>query len=246
MDGVGPWGSSSEFFQIPIDNVRSMYSLRRSPFRVWFVLLSFMILALGGLWILGGRPTQISVEVHSALPSSILAERFEMHCRMLPHLNLRQVGGYIAPRESTSIRVQPIAISVPASANGIVMPCPIADIVLHAPPRQSDLDPAVVSCDVEFQAADQLKLEWYGRDERFIYLREYDEGHHARLVKLEPDQVEFVPNENPESEGCVVRYVVLMQHRGWERLYGKLFTKSCEESAKVRLVWICEQLESQR
>ncbi|MBL8892836.1 MAG: hypothetical protein JNL67_22860 [Planctomycetaceae bacterium] len=222
-----------------------MKALRSSPFRVFLVMLSFLLMALSGLWIMGGSPTKISVEVHSELPSSILAHRFEMHCRLLPTMKLSHAGRQLALPQWASSRCEPIAISLAAGSSRYVLPFPLADIVFRTPPGPKDMDPAVVSCDAEFQAADPLQLEWYGRDERFIYLREYDADHHVRLIKLEPEQVQFIPDENAESSGCLVRYVVVMEHHGWERIYGKLFTKSCEESAKVRLLWICEQLESQ-
>jgi hypothetical protein len=225
-----------------------MHAFKSSQLKVLLVFGSFVSLAMGGLWVLGGRPIEISVEIHSSLPSSVLSQRFERHCQQLPPLK-HSTSGVTPRRLAISAESVGVVHALPAGLVGVgttAVPVPLADVVLGAETGgRTDFDPTMVFTDPEFHSADSLEFEWYGRDEQYIYLREFDNEHRVRLVKLAPDQVEFTPAPGGESEGCLVTYVVVMQHTGWRRLYGAFFTRGYEELTRTRLTWICRQLESQ-
>jgi hypothetical protein len=223
-----------------------MHTSKNSPVRVLLVFATFLLIAVGGLWLAGGRPTELYVEVHSPLSSAELLRRFERKLARLPELSA-------ADTSDAASRTVPIhgALVAPISTIGlpgqVTIPVflPLADVIFSSEPSgQSIIDPAIVFTDTKFFTSDAMELEWYGRDDNFFYLRELDSQDHIRLVKLDPDRVEFSAAPTDGPAGCVVRYNVTLQHSGWQRFYGKLYSRTCEESARVRLSWICHQLES--
>lgn len=226
-----------------------MHASKSNPFRVLLVFIGFSLIAAAGLWFTGGRPTEISIEVRSSLSPVVLAQRFEEKVSLLPELTDSQTSSATSRRIPLhGSLVAPISGLGMIGLRGIVtapMILPIADVVYSSEPTGSGIiDPAIVFTDTKFFYSDAMELEWYGRDDQYIYLREFDAKDHIRLVKLDPALVKFVAESADGTDGCVVRYVITMQHTGWKRFYGKLYSRSCEESARVRLAWICQQLES--
>jgi hypothetical protein len=226
------------------------HTLSSNPFRVFLVFVSFALMALGGLWVAGGRPTELSVEVRSTLSSEVLSHRFIETCGRLRELTDAETSSEASRRiplhGSLTAQISVLGMIGLPQQMSIPLVLPFADIVYSSEPSgQGIVDPAIVFTDTKFFSSDAMELEWYGRDDQFIYLRELDANEHVRLVKLDPNQVEFSAQSPLESEGCLVRYMITLQHSGWQRFYGKLYTRTCEESARVRLAWICQQLESQ-
>lgn len=220
-----------------------MHVSKNSPIRVLLVFIGFMLMALCGLWMTGGQPTELTIEVRSSLSSALLSERFEQKLKLLPELSVWDTkvdATRVVPIHGTA--VAPLSMLGMPGQVTIPIVLPIADIVFSSEPSgQSILDPAIVFTDTKFFSSDAMELQWYGRDDDYFYLRELDAKDHVRLVKLDPARVEFFAEG---SEGCVVRYVITVQHSGWKRFYGKMYSRTWEESARVRLAWICQQLEA--
>jgi hypothetical protein len=225
-----------------------MKSQTSSHYRVLFVFAGFLVISGLALWVMGGRQSDCVVEITSHLPCQELESRFQLQIDRLRQLDRSSL-------QAESIReyrfhdsgLFPISMVSPVGSRAL--PLPLADIVM-GPDSGSEpglLDPAVVFAEPKFRYSEDLDLEWFGRDTRFVYLREVDHENRVRLVKLDPDSLSFVDSAAADSaedgSGSVLRYTFQVKHSGIQRLYGKLFERSYEDAARIRMQWICRQLE---
>jgi len=222
-----------------------MKSQTSSHYRVLFVFVGFVTISALSLWVMGGRQSDCVVEINSSLPCQELESRFQSQIDRLRQLDRTSL-------QADSIRAYRIhdsgliPISMVSPVRSRTLPMPLADIVVGTDlvDEPGLLDPAVVFVEPKFRYSEGLDLEWFGRDTHYVYLREVDSENRVRLVKLDPDSLSFVAGTEIESAGgSVLRYTFRVKHSGIQRLYGKLFERSYEDAARVRMLWICRQLE---
>ena len=218
----------------------------RKHLRVITVFLGFISVAVAGLWVMGGAESECTVEVTSPLPPMVLSQRFEERFRNLQPIDTATLQADAIRRfESQDVGSLPVSMLCGWGGRGGIL-MPLADIVIEGNSEDGllSMDPAVVFTDAEFVQHSAVRIEWFGRDGQFVYLRELDTDNHVRLVRLDHKKLEFGYSDIDSVDQGAIRYTYSITHSGIKRWYGKLFDRSCEMAARNRLEWLCRDLES--
>lgn len=224
--------------------------------RILLVLLLFLPACLIGLWLTGGNRQEFQLSVQSELSPAELEQRLDQILSSLESLSAEQLARHTRDAPEETLTAQPVKFAAPgamllgsdfsiplapmAPARGL-----LADIVIPQHPDSSEvdleIDPAIIYRDAAFENR-QVDRSWLGKDNSSIYLRETDDQHHLRLVRLERGQLRFEPSSQGKSKGRII-YTFSVRHEGLRRFYGKFLERECETLALSRLRWVCDQLE---
>lgn len=236
--------------------------------RVLAVILLFVPLSLIAMWFIGGTQQTIELTVQSSLPPNEMQQRFEQVLARLQPLTAEQLAerasmqdfgskrfgnqgsNITTPSGRERLQTRPVNYVSPTTPTGNLLQAgfslPLADIVLPENLMQDesvDIDPSIIYRDPEF-VEKPVARNWLGKDNRNVYLEEMDTEEHMQLIRLERSKLRFEPTIIDGKSGTRIVYPISIHHRGMKRIYGKFLERECEDIAKRRLEWICEQLEA--
>lgn len=228
---------------------------KNGKFRVILVYLSFIPLALGAMWLVGGRP----------LPRKVTVQTNQKAARMLSKLvalsdTLPEVSGEVTDRSAeannavffqadTVSQVSAIEMRNQSDVQNVRF-----DIITEEGQEERDsffcVDPSIIGSEEGFNDNGLVSHKWIGKisagNQTLLVMEETDQQGRSRIVQIKQSALEFEPAKSSTVGKKVLTdfsYSFEFQHQGLKRIYGRFLERTCEANHRRRLLWICDQLK---
>jgi len=223
---------------------------KNGKFRVILVYLSFLPIALGAMWLIGGRPFFCKVTVRTNQKATEMRDRLDELAKTLPWIDRdSQVSLMDLGRDVLATNTSNKKSSEQTTVQNVRF-----DIVLEDQLQDQGnffcVDPSIIGTESGFSEAGIVTREWVGRREQgsqtILVFKECDQQGRSRLVQINQEGLEFTPAPTSSVGNEIqsdVSYSFEIQHQGLKRIYGRFLERTCEENHRKRLLWICDQLK---